>query len=68
MKIWKAHYKDKNHEDVTHYTTDVWVDKVEFVGSKGNGDTAQPAQAAPVPAAESTPAVAEETSNEDIPF
>lgn len=55
-------------DGVKHYTTDVWVDKVEFVGSKGNGDTAQPTQVAPAPAAESTPAVAEETSNEDIPF
>jgi single-strand DNA-binding protein len=34
-------YADKNHPDVTHYTTDVQVDNVEFVGSKsesgGNG-------------------------------
>ena len=28
-------YQDKNHPDVTHYTTDVLVDKVEFVGGKG---------------------------------
>lgn len=27
-------YKDKNHPDVTHYTTDLYVDNVEFVGSK----------------------------------
>ena len=54
-------------DGVKHYTTDVWVDKVEFVGSKGNGDTAQPTQAAPAPAAE-TPTAAEETSNEDCPF
>ena len=27
-------YQDKNHKDVTHYTTDVAVDNVEFVGSK----------------------------------
>ena len=52
---------------VKHYTTDVWVDKVEFVGSKGNGDTAQPTQATPAPAAE-TPTAAEKTSNEDCPF
>ncbi|MBQ9898966.1 MAG: single-stranded DNA-binding protein [Ruminococcus sp.] len=28
-------YQDRNHPDVTHYTTDVQVDNVEFVGSKG---------------------------------
>ncbi|MCR4794479.1 MULTISPECIES: single-stranded DNA-binding protein [Ruminococcus] len=27
-------YQDKNHSDVTHYTTDVFVDNVEFVGGK----------------------------------
>lgn len=34
-------YQDRNHSDVTHYTTDVFVDNVEFVGGKnesgGNG-------------------------------
>lgn len=34
-------YIDKNHPDVTHYTTDVFIDNVEFVGGKsesgGNG-------------------------------
>jgi len=30
-------YTDKNHSDVTHYTTDVYVDNVEFVGSKSDG-------------------------------
>ena len=41
-------YKDKNHSDVTHYTTDVYVDNVEFCGDKGsNGEQAHtaPAQA-----------------------
>lgn len=27
-------YKDKNHLDVTHYTTDVLVENVEFCGGK----------------------------------
>lgn len=27
-------YQDKNHSDVTHYTTDVFVSSVEFCGSK----------------------------------
>ncbi|MBQ6180693.1 MAG: single-stranded DNA-binding protein [Ruminococcus sp.] len=33
-------YQDRNHPDVTHYTMDVLVDNVEFVGGKndsGNG-------------------------------
>ena len=30
-------YTDKNHSDVTHYTTDVYVDNVEFVGGKNDG-------------------------------
>ena len=28
-------YQDRNHPDVTHYTMDVFVDNVEFVGGKG---------------------------------
>lgn len=31
----RSSYQDKNHPDVTHYTTDVQVDNVEFVGGKG---------------------------------
>jgi len=33
-------YKDKNHADVTHYTTDVFVDNVEFTGSKNENSLA----------------------------
>lgn len=29
-------YTDKNHSDVTHYTTDLYVDNAEFCGSKGD--------------------------------
>ena len=29
-------YKDKTYPDVTHYTTDLFVENVEFVGSKNN--------------------------------
>lgn len=44
------------------YTTDVWVDKVEFVGNKGNGDNqAQPQQTTPTENVVETP-------NEDCPF
>ena len=28
-------YQDRNHPDVTHYTMEVMVDNVEFVGGKG---------------------------------
>lgn len=41
-------YQDKNHSDVTHYTTDVYVDNVEFTGEKKQQGTTssnqQPAQ------------------------
>jgi single-strand DNA-binding protein len=37
-----GNYKDKKHDDVTHYTTDVLVDNVEFCGDKGQAQT--PAQ------------------------
>lgn len=33
-------YQDRNHQDVTHYTTDVYVDNVEFTGSKRETNTA----------------------------
>jgi single-strand DNA-binding protein len=36
-------YTDKKHSDVTHYTTDVFVENVEFGGDKGNNNTS-PAQ------------------------
>lgn len=32
-------YQDKNHPDVTHYTTDVFVSNVEFTGSKSESGT-----------------------------
>lgn len=48
-------------DGVKHFTTDVWVDEVEFVGSKG--DSGQ--QAAPAAPASPT----EETATEDdLPF
>lgn len=33
-------YQDKNYPDVKHYTTDVFVDNVEFCGDKGGSATA----------------------------
>lgn len=48
-------YQDKNHPDVTHYTTDVYVDAVEFCGDKGNGQAQNtPAQSAPAASAQQT--------------
>lgn len=37
-------YQDRNHPDVTHYTTEVFVDNVEFCGDKGSGQVQTPAQ------------------------
>lgn len=38
-------YQDRNHSDVTHYTTVVVVDNAEFCESQGNGaGTTQPTQ------------------------
>lgn len=55
-------YKDKNHDDVTHYTTEVYVDNVEFCGGKNDNGSSQtntqPAASAP----------AEETTTDDLPF
>lgn len=55
-------------DGVKHYTQDVQIDKVELLGGKSDGNATQPAQVASAPAAETTPAISEETSNEDIPF
>ena len=45
-------YTDKNQSDVTHYTTDVFVDAVEFCGGKndsGSGNTQNTQSASPAP-------------------
>lgn len=45
-------YTDRNHSDVTHYTTDVYVDNVEFCGGKnesGGGNTQNTQQYAQAP-------------------
>lgn len=60
-------YQDRNHPDITHYTTDVWVDNVEFTGSKNESNS--PAQSL-VNKANSMgiPTEYEELSGIDLPF
>lgn len=41
-------FQDRNHQDVTHYTTDVFVENVEFCGDKSsNSNNQQPQQQRP---------------------
>lgn len=65
-------YTDKNHSDVTHYTTDVYVENVEFCGDKGNSQqTAQPTAQSVAQAAQAQgiPTEYEELLDiEDMPF
>lgn len=42
-------YQDKNYPDVTHYTTDVLVDNVEFAGSKDERQQPQQNNNSPAP-------------------
>ena len=42
-------YQDKNHPDVTHYTTDVLVDNVEFTGSKSENSGTQKTDSSGIP-------------------
>lgn len=65
-------YTDKNHSDVTHYTTDIAVDNVEFCGSKNDTNRTPPApaqQVAQKAVAAEIPVEYEELLNEeDMPF
>lgn len=45
-------YQDKNHSDVTHYTTDVMVENVEFCGGKKENSGDGNSEPAAVPAQE----------------
>ncbi len=40
-------YADRNHPDVTHYTTEVFVDNVEFTGSKSESQGSGSSYSAP---------------------
>ena len=59
-------YQDKNHEDVTHYTTEVYVDNVEFVGGKGDGGSAESEKPAEKPATKQE--AVGDIPEADIPF
>lgn len=55
-------YQDKNHSDVTHYTTDVYVDSVEFCGDKG--DNSNSGQSRPDHTAQNTATAQNNTEDE----
>lgn len=55
-------YQDKNYSDVTHYTTDVLVEKAEFTGSKSESANTQKT------ASSGVPAEFEEILGDDAPF
>lgn len=64
-------YTDTKHEDVKHYTTDVFVDNAEFCGSKSDSNSSQQTQT-PVeedskPADEVSDIIATPT-DDDVPF
>jgi single-strand DNA-binding protein len=65
-------YQDKNHSDVTHYTTDVFVDSVEFVGGKNeNGGQSQTSTSSEKSTSYSSGSVEEYEeilSDDDMPF
>lgn len=78
-EIRTGSYKDRNHSDVTHYTTDVVVNDISFCDDKkdtGAGATTQTAAAAPAPTQASAPSAVsddlsdfeEVLSDTDLPF
>lgn len=59
-------YQDRTHTDVTHYTTEVYVDSVEFTGSKNENNS--PAQSLVEKAGSMGIPTDEELSYSDLPF
>lgn len=59
-------YQDKNHSDVTHYTMEVQVDNVEFVGGKNDGGSNSGSQQPNNSPAESSTPITDST--EELPF
>ena len=61
-------YQDRNHSDVTHYTTDLYVDNVEFCGSKQNNGEQGQTQQTVTQGQNSQYAEYEELLDEEPPF
>lgn len=61
-------YQDRNHSDVTHYTTDLYVDNVEFCGSKQNNGEQGQTQQTVTQGQNSQYAEFEELLDEEPPF
>ena len=69
-------YQDRQHPDVTHYKTEIFVDSVEFCGGKNEGRGGSPAAAAPQTQGAGTQNMAYGNSSEfeeilsdgDVPF
>ena len=61
-------YQDKKHEDVTHYSSYVLVNEVEFVGSKNDGGQTAPAQTQAAPAEKPNNQFEEILADDDAPF
>lgn len=55
-------------DGVKHYTTDVWVDEVEFVGGKSDGGQTAPAQAQAALAEKPNNEFEEILADDDAPF
>lgn len=65
-------YQDKNHSDVTHYTTEAYINSVEFCESKRDNQEQEQPQAEPVKASDisygSLNDFEEILSDGDVPF
>jgi single-strand DNA-binding protein len=66
-------YQDRNHSDVTHYATELYVDNVEFCGSKqNNGEQGQAQQSTTVQTTQGTVTIEadeyELLAEGDVPF
>lgn len=61
-------YQDKNHPDITHYTTDVVVDNAYFCGDKGNNNTVAQQAGAPTETYGNLSDFEDILSDGDVPF
>lgn len=58
-------YQDKNHEDVTHYSSYVLVNEFEFIGGKNEGG-GQPTQAEKTPEAKKSDDMGKPSEYEEV--